>query len=362
MKKVLLSIIILNYNTPEVTFKCIRSFMSQKDVNFEIIFIENSDKVDAKQEMKKILEEWWILKNNNFKYIDVWYNSWFAGWNNIWWEKAQWQYILMLNSDVWVEDDYFLKKFLEEFRKLDKNVVAASPKQVWGDGFAKYRKKGYYLHKNFMEGIVALKRKPKIKKDKSWNSYWCLFACLLIDKEKIKDLLSIKWLKIPFDNKYFIYNEDMYLLFIFDLFGYKYVHLKREDLSFNHIGSYSGNKVNKLKIFHWEKNRVMNILLFYSLKSQIFLLPVLILTCIWRLVLEFKNFKILLLSYVWIIKNIVYILEQRNIIQKNRKNNDKILLENRVPEMFHEYSKLNLFNYIFKVWFKLLDWMYEIKR
>jgi len=358
MKKIILkdkiSIVVLNYNTPEVTIKCITSILEQKEVEYEIIFVENSDNSELKQNMKNLLKEVKILLKNNFKYIDVWHNSWFAWWNNIWWKKSSWNYILMLNSDTQINDKYFLSKFLQEFEKLEKDIVAASPKQIGGDGFSKYRKKWYYLYKNLMEWIVAFKKKPKIKKDKNWNIYWCLFSCVLINKKRIKKLISIKWLNIPFDNKYFIYNEDIYLLFLFDLFGYKYVHLKKTDLNFQHIGSYSWNKVNNLKVFHWEKNRIMNILLFYSYKSEFFLIPILICTCFWRLILEPKNFITLLKSYKWIIINIWYILKQRKIIQKHRKYNDKILLENRVPEIFHEYSKLNFINYAFKLWFSLL--------
>jgi len=362
MKKEIISVIILNYNSPEVTLKCIKSFINQKDIDFEIIFVENSDNLELKQSMKNMLNEWKFLENKKFKYIDVWYNSWFAEWNNIWWENASWNYVLMFNSDAWIEDDFFLRNFIENFKKLDKNIVAASPNMVWWDGFSQHRKKWYYLYTNLMEWIVALNKKPKIKKDKYWNDYGCLFACVLFDKTRLKELKKIKWLKIPFDDKYFLYNEDMYLMFILDLFWYKTVVLQNKDLKFYHLGSYSWNKVNDLKVFHWEKNRILNILLFYSWKSEIFLIPILILTCIWRLILETKNAKYLLKSYWWVIKNIWYILKQRNIIQKNRKLDDKILLQRRVHELFHEYSKLNFLNYIFKLWFKLLYIIYNTKQ
>jgi len=354
MIKEKISLVVLNYNTPEVTIKCINSFVNQKNVVFELIFVENSDNTKLKQNMKDLLKEVKILSKDNFKYIDVWYNSWFAEWNNIWWKKASWQYVFMINSDIWVDNDYFLETFLKRFKKTKENIVAASPNQIWGDGFASYRKGWYNLHTNLMEWIVALKKTLKIKKDKHGNIYWCMFACIMFDKIRLKNIESIKWLKIPFDDKYFLYNEDMYLIFVFDLFWYKTVVLNDKKLYYYHIGSYSSKAVNNLKIFHWEKNRIMNILLFYSWKSEFFLIPILILTCFWRLILEPKNFINLLKSYKWIIMNIWYILKQRKIIQNHRKYGDKILLEKRVSEIFHEYSKLNFINYPFKLWFSLL--------
>ena len=357
----MISVIILNYNTPKVTLRCINSFFNQKDIDFEIIFVENSDNDKLKQNMKNLLKEFKILDKNNFKYVDVGYNSWFAEWNNIWWRSASWKYILMFNSDAWIEDEYFLRKFIDNFKILDKNIVAASPEMSWGDGFIKYRKEWYHLYTNLMEWIVSLKKKSTIEKDKYGNIYWCLFACVLFDKTRIKEITNIKWLKIPFDDKYFLYNEDMYLMFILDLFWYKTVVLNNKDIEFYHIGSYSSKLVNNLKVFHWEKNRILNILLFYSWKSELFLLPILILTCFWRIILEPRNFKYLLKAYWWIILNIWYIFKQRKIIQKNRKYNDSVLLEKKVPELFHEYSKLNFLNYFFRLWFSLLYLLYNVK-
>ncbi len=87
------SIIIVNYNTYELTYRCIESiYANEKNHNYEIILVDNaSDECDASLFLQKFPE---------VKLIKSSENSGFAGGNNLGIKQSKGNYILLLNSDT----------------------------------------------------------------------------------------------------------------------------------------------------------------------------------------------------------------------------------------------------------------------
>lgn len=129
MKKYELSIVILNWNTEEVTKNCLESLAKARIKNTEIILVDN-----ASQDYS--LKTFYALKKKhpelNLQTIENKKNYGFAKGNNIGAEKAKGKYLLLLNSDTIVDKGSI--EILLDFLKTNKDVAAVSPMLMNPDG------------------------------------------------------------------------------------------------------------------------------------------------------------------------------------------------------------------------------------
>ena len=117
---IILSIIILSYNTKDLTLRCVESVAKQyekelEEKRMEIIVVDNDsadDSVSILLGLKK--------KTSNVSIIQNKENVGFAKGCNIGSKAAKGKYVLFLNSDTQVEDDGFIQmvKFLEKSPKV----------------------------------------------------------------------------------------------------------------------------------------------------------------------------------------------------------------------------------------------------
>jgi hypothetical protein len=105
MKKPELSILIVNYNTPQLTIACLTSIVTAKTQHdaWEVIVIDNGSTDSSVQELhtyisRNEVEEW-------IRVLALPKNIGFAGGNNRGIEKSKGETILLLNSDTEVEKD-----------------------------------------------------------------------------------------------------------------------------------------------------------------------------------------------------------------------------------------------------------------
>lgn len=86
------SIIIVNYNTCEVTKNCINSiFEYTKDIKFEVILVDNN----SQDESKSLFSQ-----DKRINYIYLTSNLGFGKANNVGYEQAKGKYLFLLNSDT----------------------------------------------------------------------------------------------------------------------------------------------------------------------------------------------------------------------------------------------------------------------
>jgi GT2 family glycosyltransferase len=112
----LLSIIIVNYRSTKVTCNCLLSLNAAlQNLNTEIILIDNGTLTDDRPLYASIIP--------TIIYIPVKDNVGFARANNIGIEKAQGEYILLLNSDTLFPDPDAISKTLHFLREEEKNGV-----------------------------------------------------------------------------------------------------------------------------------------------------------------------------------------------------------------------------------------------
>ena len=97
----MLSVIIINHNTPEITLKCLDHVFKSKNIDFEVILINNTPENKINYPKVKII--------NNKKRLG------FGANNNIGLKHAKGDKILLLNSDTYVYPDTLAKCYAQDF-------------------------------------------------------------------------------------------------------------------------------------------------------------------------------------------------------------------------------------------------------
>lgn len=115
-----LSIIIVSYNTCDLTLQTIRSiYESDIDFDFEIIVVDNNSTDDSVNCIEKAYPDVIIINNKT--------NNMFAKANNQGAKIAKGKYLLLLNSDTIVEGNN-IAGLVHYFDKLDNEVICVGPK------------------------------------------------------------------------------------------------------------------------------------------------------------------------------------------------------------------------------------------
>ncbi len=113
----LVSIVVPIYNVQDYLKECLESLASQTYNNIEVLLINDGSKDDS----GTIAEEYAKL-DQRFKYI-VQENKGLSGARNTGLDKAQGEYIAVVDSDDWVEPDY-IEKMLKQALDTNADVVA----------------------------------------------------------------------------------------------------------------------------------------------------------------------------------------------------------------------------------------------
>src|SRR5579871_4126341 len=99
-----LSIIIVNYKTPELIINCLDTvYAGTKNIPFEVIIVDNDSGEDSKQLV--------LASYPDVVWIDMNYNSGFARANNAGIRQSKSDTVLLLNSDTLIRDNALEKCF-----------------------------------------------------------------------------------------------------------------------------------------------------------------------------------------------------------------------------------------------------------
>jgi GT2 family glycosyltransferase len=229
-----LSIIILSYNTQDLTKQCLDSIVKSLDktkVKVEIIVIDNASKDDSVQ-LLKTYEKKHKSKNISLKFIYNKENVGYPRGNNQGMKVAKGEYILLLNSDVIVQNVNF-EKLLEYMRKNPKIGALTVKVNLPVGGIDPASHRGFPTPWNsfcyFTKLEMVLGRIPGLKS---------LFGGYHLTKYNLKRIheidsptgaffLSPKEIldKVHgFDEDYFMYGEDLDLAFKIKQLKYKIIY------------------------------------------------------------------------------------------------------------------------------------------
>jgi len=199
-----LSIIILNYNTKDLTIECINSLVEQYKQEFEkelfeIILVDNASSDDSLEAIKR-------LKINGLKVVESKENLGFSRGCNLGAKNALGEYLLFLNSDTEIKDQGFVKML--DYIKKNENVGILGGALKNEDGTSQSSAGKFYGLLNLFLMLIGLERfgflreSPKVIKKVDWVSG----ACLII-KRKLFERIG------GFEKDLFMYGEDMELCF-----------------------------------------------------------------------------------------------------------------------------------------------------
>lgn len=234
-----LSIIIINYNTYALTKKCIETvYEFTKGVEFEIILVDNASVECDAQIFKTLFPNIQLIKNKE--------NVGFAKGNNIGIEKANGEYILLLNSDIELVENSIYTGL--EFLKNNPKTGVVSPMLTYPDGRIqsvgqRFPSVKYQLFELFrIQKLLPKATTGKILLGAFFNYKvstqvdWVWGAFFLTRKEIIQKLPEQK-----LDDKFFMYYEDMQWCLDIQRLGYE-IYYVAETKAIHHMGGSSGKK------------------------------------------------------------------------------------------------------------------------
>jgi GT2 family glycosyltransferase len=240
VESIQVSIIIVNYNTDELTQKAVESIFEYTDnLNFEIIVVDNNSKET------KLADTLSKCKNTYFYKLDK--NIGFGKANNFGYEMSQGKYIFLLNSDAYLINKNTISTFIDYLENQD-NVAIVGGNLITEDLLPNI------CHGKFLsvERILYDYELKKVNQEYFMENLATARHCYFDDATPVDHLtgaaIMIKREVIEkyglFDPRYFMYLEDMDLCFRYKKKGYLSVLIPQTKIV--HLGGQS--RVNDLKI------------------------------------------------------------------------------------------------------------------
>jgi len=200
---ILLSIIIISYNTKKITEDCLKSIYKWNTDKAEIIVIDNNS-IDGSLEM---LYSYKALKKN-FILIEEKNNLGFAKANNLAVGKASGQYVLFLNSDIIVLNNA-INKLLDFYINNQEKVHFLGGKLLNKD-LSSQPSCGPFYSLPVIFGALFLKGDywglTRYSPNKLKKVDWVSGACILTKKRYFESING-------FDEKIFMYMDEIDLLY-----------------------------------------------------------------------------------------------------------------------------------------------------
>jgi GT2 family glycosyltransferase len=238
-----LSIIIVNYKTPELTTRCIESVCnSTVNFGFEIIVVDNDSQDNSEEKITK--------KFPNVKWINSGDNLGFGRANNLGAQNAMGKNFLLLNSDMLLEKET-LEKSLSILNN-DSTIGALGCHLINEDGTD--QKSVYYhigdyngvLKDNLFYNYLFYKQPTKIKG---------IMGAFMLIPQNIFDQVN------GFDPDFFMYAEELELCTRISKAGYKIEYTEETTAIHKHGGSSSSKRWSQ------RQNLVSNALLYLKING-----------------------------------------------------------------------------------------------
>lgn len=193
----LLSIIIVNYKTPELVIQCLESIYKETTTtDFEILVVDNCSKDNSKE---LVLAEF-----SKVRWVQNESNEGFGRANNIGIEKARGKMVLLLNSDIIVVDKA-IDAAVARLQNDDDRVGLATCQLLNADGTQ--QRSIYFYNASYSEIwgynlLVDYFRRKKNRTNNSREIQAVNGAFILFDKERLLEVGH-------FDKDFFMYAEEI---------------------------------------------------------------------------------------------------------------------------------------------------------
>jgi len=239
------SIIIINYNTFDLTSNCIRSIIEQtRGVNYEIILVDNLSMEVNPEKFIKDFPSIILIKNS--------INEGFARGNNLGIQRATGEFILLLNSDTYLKEDTISKSIAYIEQQPTAGVLGC--RMTFPDGTIQYTARYFKSIRwelldlfRFIPLFMSYHRRSRLmlgkyfKCDENIECDWVNGAFFLFRKEILYQLPHQK-----LDDRFFMYGEDQLWCEQIKKLGYKIIFYSASTII--HINSGSTNLSKQLAL------------------------------------------------------------------------------------------------------------------
>ena len=263
----LVSIILINYKALDHTLECLESLekIQKKNFSIKILVVDNNSQDNSADTLKKIKEITLIQNKKNLG---------FSGGNNVAIKKASEfnsDFILILNNDTLLHPD-----FLISLITADCDIV--SPKIYFAPGFEFHKKRykesqigkiiwyagGKIDWQNILGMHIGVDEVDTGQFSKPHETDFATGACMLI-KRKVFEKIGF------FDEKYFLYLEDMDLCFRAAQANFE-VYFEPRAIIWHKNAASAGGSGSKLQDYYITRNRLLFAFKFAKPRTKIALL------------------------------------------------------------------------------------------
>lgn len=324
IKRDLISIIIVNWNGKKWIDACLNSLKSQTYKNIEILFVDNNSSDHSVEYLKE--------HYNNVHIVESKINLGFAGGNSLGIDTAKGEYILLLNSDTWIESN-FINELFSFYSKGSYDIVGPMENDYNNCRFQKN-----ISTIDLLGHTVAL----KLSKATENKLFYKSGACLFFKKDLYKETGGL-------DSDFFMYVEEVDWFWRLHLLKKKVGSV--ENLYVHHAGSGSTGGGIKYNTFLWRNQNTLQMLLKnYSFCSLLWVLPLYLIQNLFEIVFFLLALKPdIALSYIssWIYnaRLLKKTLNKRRKIQSLRLVSDFVIINKmyfglgKLKHLFAFYKK-----------------------
>ena len=128
----------------------------------------------------------------------------------------------------------------------------------------------------------------------------------------------------PFDDDYFLYDEDILLSWRLRLKGYE-IAVATGSFFFHYIGE-STRRMRERAVYLSERNRTMNLLICYDRKTLAKVFPLLLLATVAKFLSARDSLFAKAKAYGWLLTHLKVIRAKRRLIQAERSVPDELIL------------------------------------
>jgi len=248
-----ISIIIINYNGLQYTKDCIESlFQFRSSKSFEVIVVDNNSTDGSQTELPILFPE--II------FLSLPENKGFGAANNIGAKKAKGELLFFVNNDTLFIDETIEK--LAKFFSEQNDCGIISPKLMNGDrtfqlSFGKYPSIAVELDAKRISKDYSLQEKEEIVSNEPTQKDWVTGAAIMIKRDLFEAIGG-------FDERFFMYFEDIDLCRMIDKRGFKSFYIP--SVSLVHLGGKSYGQKDPKIIFEYRRSQ----LLYYDKHNSLF--------------------------------------------------------------------------------------------
>lgn len=323
MEKGKVSFIVVNWNGRETITECLDSILSQTYKNNEIIFVDNHSSDSSLELVKeKYSIDKLLILDRNYGYAEA---------NNIGFEHAKGEYVVLINNDAILENCW-LEKALDVFQRDEDEKVGSVATKIINyhqrhlidtAGVEYFGFGAGWDYKNLLADSPEVNQRKEV---------FGACATAALYRKKAIDKIGL------FDPMYFIYFEDTELAFRLRLFGYGCIY-EPEAVCY-HYGGVKKDKSSKLYIDFGRRN--IEFLFFKNMQGSLFskyLLSHIIYESTLFLFFLFAGKGISFLkAKIQFLKNLGYLLQERKKLKWALMEANRFKEVHKVEHFFSQYK------------------------